>query len=68
MAEPCEGALDNVPTWQKLETGGFAGALDDLDCVLSRPGDGLAEFEARRAAIGEGMAHPRRALPYGFEG
>src|SRR5215210_6603902 len=55
-AEPGECAFDDPSARQHLKSSGRVGSLDDLDGPVPMPLEGIAQFAARIAALGEDVA------------
>ena len=53
--------------WQHLKAFGRVGSLDDLDGPVTLPLEGIAQFAARIAAIGEDVAQPWKPVADGLE-
>src|SRR5215210_5610021 len=66
-AEPGECAFDDPSARQHLKSSGRVGSLDDLDGPVPMPVEGIAQFAARIAAIGEDVAQPWKAVADGLE-
>jgi hypothetical protein len=58
-AEPGEGALDDPAAGKPFKPFGGIGSLDDLDGPFSKLGQGVTQFVAGVAAIGENVSQPR---------
>ena len=58
-AKPGEGALDHPAAGKQFKPLGDVGPLDDLDGPFSNLGQGVTQFVAGIAAIGEDVPQPR---------
>ena len=65
--QPRYGAFDDPSARQHLKSCGRVGSLDDLDGPVTMTLEGIAQFAARIAAIGEDMAQPWKPVADGLE-
>src|SRR5215204_2514513 len=66
-AKPGEGAFDDPSARQHLKSFGRVGSLEDLDGPVPMSREGIAQFAARIAAIGEDVAQPWKPVADGLE-
>ena len=57
-SEPSEGAFDHPAAGKEFKPFGDVGSLDDLDGPFSHLGQGVPQFVAGIAAIGEDVTQP----------